>query len=143
VGGRGSGRRADGERRREMARLRDQGLTLAAIGALLGVTRQCVKISLDRLGYGPGPNAGGPRGFAALDPERRRQIARLGLEARRRNGKGMGFTLLTPEQRHAVSAEGGRASHALGTAHQFTAEEARRAGRKGGTTTQQRKRQGR
>ena len=124
-----------------MARLRDQGLTLAEIGARLGVTRQCVKIALDRQGYGPGPNAGGPRGFAALDPERRRQIARLGLEARRRNGKAVGFTLLTPEQHRVVSAEGGRASHALGTAHQFTAEEARRAGRKGGTTTQQGKRQ--
>ena len=143
MGGRGSGRPVDGERRREMARLRDQGLTLAAIGARLGVTRQCVKIALDRLGYGPGPDAGGQRGFAALDPERRRHIARLSLEARRRNGKGMGFALLTPERHRAVSAEGGRVSHALGKAHRFTAEEARRAGRKGGTTTQRRKRQGR
>jgi general stress protein YciG len=125
-----------------MARLRDQGLTLAAIGTRLGVTRQCIKIALDRLGYGHGLNAGGPRGFAALDPERRREIARLGLEARRRDGKRVGFALLTPERHRAVSAKGGRVSHALGKAHRFTAEEARRAGRKGGTTTQRRKRQG-
>jgi general stress protein YciG len=44
------------------------------------------------------------RGFAALDPEKQREIARLG----------------------------GRAAHANGSAHEFTSEEAREAGRKGG-----------
>jgi uncharacterized protein len=44
------------------------------------------------------------RGFAALDPNRQREIARLG----------------------------GRAAHAQGRAHEFTSEEAREAGRKGG-----------
>jgi general stress protein YciG len=44
------------------------------------------------------------RGFAALDPEKQREIARLG----------------------------GRAAHAQGKAHEFTSEEARVAGRKGG-----------
>jgi general stress protein YciG len=44
------------------------------------------------------------RGFAALDRERQREIARLG----------------------------GRAAHAQGRAHEFTSEEAREAGRKGG-----------
>jgi general stress protein YciG len=44
------------------------------------------------------------RGFAALDSERQREIARLG----------------------------GRAAHAQGRAHEFTSEEAREAGRKGG-----------
>jgi general stress protein YciG len=45
-----------------------------------------------------------PRGFAAMDKERQREIARLG----------------------------GRAAHAQGTAHEFTSEEARDAGRRGG-----------
>jgi uncharacterized protein len=44
------------------------------------------------------------RGFAALDPEKQREIARLG----------------------------GRAAHAQGKAHEFTSEEAKAAGRKGG-----------
>ncbi len=44
------------------------------------------------------------RGFAGMDPERQREIARLG----------------------------GRAAHASGHAHEFSAEEARQAGRKGG-----------
>jgi general stress protein YciG len=49
------------------------------------------------------------RGFAALDPDRQREIARLG----------------------------GRAAHAQGRAHQFTSEEAREAGRKGGEAVSQ------
>lgn len=44
------------------------------------------------------------RGFAALDPAALREISRLG----------------------------GRASHARGRGHEFTPEEAREAGRKGG-----------
>jgi uncharacterized protein len=46
------------------------------------------------------------RGFASMDPQRQRQIAR----------------------------EGGKAAHVKGTAHEFTSEEARNAGRKGGET---------
>jgi uncharacterized protein len=44
------------------------------------------------------------RGFAAMDPMRQRQLA----------------------------SKGGQAAHANGLAHQFTADEARAAGRKGG-----------
>jgi general stress protein YciG len=44
------------------------------------------------------------RGFAGMDPERQRQIASMG----------------------------GRAAHESGNAHEFTTEEARAAGRKGG-----------
>ncbi|NDD27055.1 MAG: stress-induced protein [Proteobacteria bacterium] len=46
------------------------------------------------------------RGFASMDSTRQREIARMG----------------------------GRASHEKGKAHQFTSEEARNAGRKGGET---------
>jgi general stress protein YciG len=42
---------------------------------------------------------------------------------------------MTKEQRAEISRKGGRAAHARGTAHEFTAEEARRAGRKGGLAT--------
>jgi general stress protein YciG len=46
----------------------------------------------------------GNRGFAAMDPEKQREIAR----------------------------KGGKAAHQKGTAHQFSSDEAREAGRKGG-----------
>ena len=46
----------------------------------------------------------GKRGFAGMDQERQREIA----------------------------SEGGKAAHQKGTAHEFSSEEAREAGRKGG-----------
>ena len=46
-----------------------------------------------------------PRGFAAMDAEKQREIA----------------------------SKGGRAAHERGTAHEFSSEEAREAGRKGGS----------
>jgi DNA-binding transcriptional regulator LsrR (DeoR family) len=51
VGNKNSGRRTNHARLAEMARLRDQGLTLAEIGNRLGVTRQAVHDALLRLGY--------------------------------------------------------------------------------------------
>lgn len=47
-------------------------------------------------------------------------------------GKGRGFQSMTPEKRSAVARLGGRAAHALGTAHKWTSEEAQAAGRIGG-----------
>jgi len=46
--------------------------------------------------------------------------------------KPQGFARLSPKERAAMSRKGGQAAHARGTAHQFTPEEARKAGRKGG-----------
>lgn len=43
-----------------------------------------------------------------------------------------GFALLDKDVLKALSKKGGEAAHAVGTAHEFTSEEARRAGRKGG-----------
>ncbi len=56
----------------------------------------------------PAPRQKAKRGFAAISPERQREIARLG----------------------------GKAAHAKGTAHEFTPEQAREAGRKGGIAAQ-------
>ena len=39
-----------------------------------------------------------------------------------------GFASMDPEQQREIASEGGRAAHAAGTAHEFTSEEARRAG---------------
>lgn len=43
-----------------------------------------------------------------------------------------GFAAMNPEAQRAIAAKGGRAAHQKGTAHEFTSEEARIAGRKGG-----------
>ena len=49
--------------------------------------------------------------------------------------KKLGFALMTPEQRSAISSKGGKAAHAYGVAHEFSAEEARSAGSLGGKAT--------
>lgn len=43
-----------------------------------------------------------------------------------------GFASMTPEKRREIASRGGKRAHAFGTAHEFTSEEAREAGRKGG-----------
>jgi len=43
-----------------------------------------------------------------------------------------GFATMTPEQRSAIASKGGKAAHRLGRAHQFTSEQAKVAGAKGG-----------
>lgn len=64
----------------------------------------------DSAGVSPEEKPRRPRGFAAMPPEVVRELAR----------------------------KGGKAAHAAGTAHAFTAEEARIAGRKGGLARAQR-----
>lgn len=54
--------------------------------------------------YKPYPYPHGKRGFASMDPEKRRRIA----------------------------SKAGRRAHELGVAHEWTSEEARAAGREGG-----------
>lgn len=39
---------------------------------------------------------------------------------------------MTPEQRRAIASLGGKAAHAKGKAHEFTPEQAQKAGQKGG-----------
>jgi len=43
-----------------------------------------------------------------------------------------GFASMSPERQREIASKGGRAAHEKGTAHEWTPEEARRAGRKGG-----------
>jgi uncharacterized protein len=53
--------------------------------------------------------------------------------AERRTGKERrGFASMSPEKQREIASKGGRAAHQKGTAHEWTSEEARRAGRKGG-----------
>ena len=43
-----------------------------------------------------------------------------------------GFASMDPSKQKEIASKGGRAAHAKGTAHEFTSDEARVAGRKGG-----------
>ena len=50
-----------------------------------------------------------------------------------------GFASMDPERQRQIASEGGRAAHEKGTAHEFTSEEAREAGRKGGQARSQKR----
>lgn len=43
-----------------------------------------------------------------------------------------GFASMDPEKQRAIASKGGKKAHELGTAHKWTKEEARLAGKKGG-----------
>jgi uncharacterized protein len=43
-----------------------------------------------------------------------------------------GFAAMSDERQREIARKGGRAAHAKGTAHEFTSDEARAAGQKGG-----------
>ena len=43
-----------------------------------------------------------------------------------------GFASMSPEKQREIASKGGRAAHEKGTAHEWTPDEARQAGRKGG-----------
>lgn len=59
-----------------------------------------------------------------------------GAQARsdsRRGGKSLrGFASMDPSRQREIASKGGRAAHAKGTAHEWSSDEARVAGRKGG-----------
>src|SRR6478752_2229002 len=46
--------------------------------------------------------------------------------------RGRGFASMDAEKQRSIASLGGRAAHRLGTAHEFSSDEAREAGRKGG-----------
>ena len=48
-----------------------------------------------------------------------------------------GFASMDPAKQREIASKGGRAAHEKGTAHQFSADEAREAGKKGGGAVSQ------
>jgi general stress protein YciG len=48
-----------------------------------------------------------------------------------------GFASMDPEKQREIASKGGKAAHERGTAHEFTSDEARDAGRKGGKSVSQ------
>lgn len=50
-----------------------------------------------------------------------------------------GFASMHPDKQREIASKGGRAAHEKGTAHEWTPEEARVAGRKGGVVSHRRR----
>jgi general stress protein YciG len=48
-----------------------------------------------------------------------------------------GFASMDEEKQREIASKGGKAAHEKGTAHEFTSEEAREAGKKGGEKVSQ------
>ncbi len=59
----------------------------------------------------------------------------------RRKGRGRGFASMDREKQREIASRGGRAAHEQGTAHEWSSDEARVAGRKGGSTSHNHKSQ--
>lgn len=53
------------------------------------------------------------------------------MALRKYTGRARGLAAMSPERRREIASKGGRTSQARGTAHQWTAEEASAAGKKG------------
>ena len=52
-----------------------------------------------------------------------------------------GFASMDRAKQREIASKGGKAAHAKGTAHEWTSEEAREAGRKGGMASHRRRKQ--
>jgi hypothetical protein len=50
-----------------------------------------------------------------------------------------GFASMDPDKQREIARKGGKVAHEKGRAHQWSREEAREAGRKGGLATHQRR----
>jgi uncharacterized protein len=60
-----------------------------------------------------------------------------GSDSGKKGSSNRGFASMDPQRQREIASEGGRAAHEKGTAHEFTSEEAREAGRKGGQARSQ------
>ena len=75
-----------------------------------------------------GASAGGANASGASS------AASGGTNGRGRGTSKRGFASMDPNRQREIASKGGRAAHAKGTAHEWTPDEAREAGRKGGET---------
>src|SRR5688572_33148936 len=60
-----------------------------------------------------------------------------GNEGKKKGSSNRGFASMDAQRQREIAREGGRAAPEKGTAHEFTSEEAREAGRKGGQARSQ------
>lgn len=55
--------------------------------------------------------------------------------AQERKGRRRGFAAMDPSKQREIASKGGRLAHTRGRAHEWTRDEARTAGQKGGSST--------
>jgi len=67
-----------------------------------------------------------------------REETGIKVDENNRVTRSRGFAAMGVEQRREIASKGGKAAHEKGTAHEFTSEEARQAGYKGGQARQNR-----
>jgi len=79
-------------------------------------------------------NATGTQGGENRNPETESKLEENATGSRRSN---RGFASMDPAKQREIASKGGRAAHEKGTAHQFSANEAREAGKKGGGAVSQ------
>jgi len=81
--------------------------------------------------------------FGSMNDQQQQEISRLNDQSSgngrsdAENGSGRrisnrGFAAMDPEKQKEIASEGGRAAHRQGVAHEWSSDEAREAGRKGG-----------
>src|SRR5439155_19668581 len=73
------------------------------------------------------PARDGPDVVPANSEQTREEMVNTGERKERR-----GFASMSPQKQREIGSKGGRAAHDKGTADEWSAEEARAAGRKGG-----------
>lgn len=61
----------------------------------------------------------------------------LGPTTERKPASQRGFAAMERDKQRAIASKGGKAAHEKGTAHEFTPDEARQAGKKGGEVVSQ------
>jgi general stress protein YciG len=71
-----------------------------------------------------------------LQPER---VDTLSIEEDEVAKEDRGFASMDRSKQRDIASKGGKAAHQKGTAHEWTSEEAREAGRKGGMASHRRK----
>jgi general stress protein YciG len=76
---------------------------------------------------GINPNVKAHRGLSVL-----RAMEGGAVMTTRERKQRRGFASMSPDKQREIARKGGRAAHQKGTAHEWTADEARSAGRKGG-----------
>jgi uncharacterized protein len=74
------------------------------------------------------------RDFDGMNDQQQEQEVSNVSNGRRSN---RGFAAMSPERQKQIASEGGRAAHKLGVAHEWNSDEARKAGKKGGQMVSQ------
>jgi general stress protein YciG len=88
----------------------------------MGINKPFRAVRLDR--------SEAPRGHIPFGKEKERVVM-----VSERKGRGRGFASMDPNKQREIASKGGRAAHVQGTAHEWTSDEARSAGRKGGAAS--------